>query len=136
MYYYDESRLQWQPLTRVGVDHQNSKLVSESDHFTDIINTTLVVPEHPQALSFNPNSIKDIKAADPTAGIDLIEPPMGGPSGSANLSYPIEIPKGRGAYTPDLKVAYSSGNANGWMGLGWDIPVSKIQVDTRWGVPL
>ncbi len=135
MYYYDESLLRWQQLTRVKVDSLTSQVSSSSDHFTDIINSTLVVPEHPQALSFNPNSIKDIKAADPSANIDLIEPPKATSMGTANLSYPIEVPKGRGAYTPDLKVSYSSNNANGWMGLGWDIPISKIQVDTRWGVP-
>src|SRR5574341_902386 len=48
----------------------------------------------------------------------------------------LEIPKGRGAYTPDLRITYSSNNANGWMGLGWDIPIPSIQVDTRWGVPM
>ena len=135
MYFYDESLLRWVGLKKLHVDAAQSFVQSESDHFTDIINSTLVVPEHPQALSFNPNSIKDIKAADPSANINLIEPPQANNTGTANLSYPIEIPKGRGAYTPDLRVSYSSTNANGWMGLGWDIPIPSIQVDTKWGVP-
>ncbi|MEK6699757.1 MAG: SpvB/TcaC N-terminal domain-containing protein, partial [Nitrospirota bacterium] len=135
MYYYDETYLRWVALKRTKVDAAVSTVESESDHFTDIINSTLVVPEHPQALSFNPNSLKDIKAADPSAGMDLIEPPRANNTGTANLSYPIEIPKGRGAYTPDLRITYSSNNANGWMGLGWDIPIPSIQVDTKWGVP-
>src|SRR5574341_1501326 len=136
MYFYDEALSRWQRLTRVKVDPGTKQVTSESDHFTDIINSTLVVPEHPQALTFNPNSIKDIKAADPSANIDLIEPPKANNKGAAELSYPIEIPKGRGAYTPDLRITYSSNNANGWMGLGWDIPIPSIQVDTRWGVPM
>lgn len=135
MFFYNEKFLHWEKLGRNKVDKALSIVESNSDHFTDIINSTLVVPEHPQALSFNPNSLKDIKAADPSANIDLIEPPRATSTGNANLNYPIEIPKGRGAYTPDLRITYSSSNANGWMGLGWDIPVSKIQVDTRWGVP-
>ncbi len=135
MYYYDESLLRWQQLTREKVDASASLVTSSSDHFTDIINSTLVVPEHPEALTFNPTSIKDIKAADPGTNIDLIEPPRANNKGTANLSYPIQIPKGRGAYTPDLRVTYTSNNANGWMGLGWDIPIPSIQVDTRWGVP-
>ena len=91
MYYYDEKFLRWQKLNRMKVDAALSLVESESDHFTDIINSTLVVPEHPQALSFNPNSIKDIKAADPSANVELIEPPKANNKGTANLSYPIEV---------------------------------------------
>lgn len=34
---------------------------------TAIINTTMTVPDHPQARSYYPTSIQDIKAADPGA---------------------------------------------------------------------
>lgn len=135
MYYYNEQFLRWEALTRAKVDPALSETVSESDHFTDIINSTLVVPEHPQALSFNPNSIKDIKAADPTTNVNLIEPPKANNRGTANLSYPIEVPAGRNKIQPGLGVQYNSGGGNGWTGLGWDIPVQSISIDTRWGVP-
>ena len=135
MYYYDESLLRWQQLTRAKIDSSTSQVTSSSDHFTDIINSTLVVPEHPQALSFNPNSIKDIKAADPSANIDLIEPPKANNKGTANLSYPIEVPPGRNKLQPNIAVQYNSSGANGWMGLGWDIPMQAISIETRWGVP-
>ena len=135
MFYYNESLLRWQQLSRVNVDTSNAKVVSESDHFTDIINSTLVVPEHPQALSFNPNSIKDIKAADPSANVNLIEPPKVNNKGTANLSYPIEVPAGRNKIQPNVAVQYNSAGGNGWMGLGWDIPTQAISIDTRWGVP-
>ncbi len=135
MYYYDESLLRWQQLTRVKADSSTSQVTSSSDHFTDIINSTLVVPEHPQALSFNPNSIKDIKAADPSANVNLIEPPKANNKGTANLSYPIEVPPGRNNLQPNVAVQYNSSGGNGWMGLGWDIPMQAITIDTRWGVP-
>jgi RHS repeat-associated protein len=135
MYYYDESLLKWQQLTRVKADSATAKVTSESDHFTDIINSTLVVPEHAQALSFNPNSIKDIKAADPSANVNLIEPPTANNKGTANLSYPIEVPPGRNKLQPNIAVQYNSSGGNGWMGLGWDIPLQAITIDTRWGVP-
>ncbi len=133
MYYYDESFLRWVKLNRMKVDPALSVVESQSDHFTDIINSTLVVPEHPQALSFNPNSIKDIKAADPSANINLIEPPKANNKGSAGLSYPIEVPPGRNKLQPSLAVQYNSSGGNGWMGLGWDITMPAISVDTRWG---
>ncbi len=135
MYYYDETLLRWQQLNRVKADPATSQVTALSDHFTDIINSTLVVPEHPQALSFNPNSIKDIKAADPTANVNLIEPPQANSRGTANLSYPIEVPQGRNKLQPNLAVQYNSSGGNGWMGMGWDLPMQAITVDTRWGVP-
>ena len=135
MYYYDESLLRWQQLGRVKADPTTSQVISQSDHFTDIINSTLVVPEHPQALSFNPNSIKDIKAADPSANVNLIEPPKANSKGTANLSYPIEVPPGRNKMQPNLAIQYNSSGGNGWMGMGWDLPMQAITIDTRWGVP-
>ncbi len=135
MYYYDNTLLRWQKLNRVKADAALSQVTSESDHFTDIINSTLVVPEHPQALTFNPNSIKDIKAADPSANINLIEPPKANNKGTANLNYPIEVPPGRNKLQPNIAVQYNSAGGNGWMGLGWDIPMQSISIDTRWGAP-
>ena len=36
---------------------------------------------------------------------------------------------------PDLSLSYSSTGGNGWVGLGWDLPVGSVTLDTRWGVP-
>lgn len=134
-FYYDTANNKWRELERFTIDKTQKKIVSMSDHFTDMINATVTVPEHPDAVSFNPNSIKDIKAADPGANINLIEPPKANNTGDARLSYPIEIPPGRQGLQPNLSVNYSSGGGNGWMGLGWDIPQQSISIDTRWGVP-
>ena len=58
-------------------------------------NAVVTVPDHPQAVSFNPTSMKDIKAADPGAQVNLIEAPRANKQGDARLSYPIEVPPGR-----------------------------------------
>ncbi|HER20287.1 MAG TPA: hypothetical protein ENO14_04480, partial [Chromatiales bacterium] len=134
-YYFDEDTGHWRALERVNVDDQKKEIVSHTNHFTDMINATIVVPDHPEAASFNPTQIKDIKAADPGAGINLIEPPQANNRGDANLSYPIEIPPGRGGMQPQLAIQYNSGGGNGWLGLGWDLSVPSFSVDTRWGVP-
>ncbi|WMX44034.1 SpvB/TcaC N-terminal domain-containing protein [Streptomyces roseicoloratus] len=97
--------------------------------------TAVTGPEGPEGTSFNPNQIKDIKAADPGAGVNLIEPPTADSTGDARLSYPLEVPKGRGGVQPELAVAYNSAGGNGWTGLGWDVSTPSITVDTRWGVP-
>jgi YD repeat-containing protein len=97
--------------------------------------SAVTAPEHPEGTSFNPNQIKDIKAADPGAGVNLIEAPSANNQGDARLSYPLEVPKGRAGLEPELAVAYNSAGANGWLGVGWDVGTPEITVDTRWGVP-
>ncbi|WP_019143026.1 SpvB/TcaC N-terminal domain-containing protein [Noviherbaspirillum massiliense] len=134
-FYFDEEAGRWMPLERAQVDAQKGVIVSYTDHFTDMINATITVPDHPNPASLNPTSIKDIKAADPGAQINLIEPPKANNMGDARLSYPIELPPGRNGMQPSLAVQYNSGGGNGWMGLGWDIALQSVSIDTRWGVP-
>ncbi|MCQ2284519.1 MAG: hypothetical protein MJZ57_06430 [Bacteroidales bacterium] len=101
----------------------------------DFINAVLKTPEMPETSSYTPTSIKELKAADPLEGLTLMQPPTANNSGTANLSYPIEIPAGRQGMQPNLALTYSSGGGNGWLGVGWDISIPSISVETRWGVP-
>ncbi|MEW6527694.1 MAG: toxin TcdB middle/N-terminal domain-containing protein, partial [Spirochaetota bacterium] len=108
-------------------------VVAQSTHFTDFINATLSVPEHPEALMFNPNSIKDIKAGDPVAGMQLIQPPQVSNTGDAGVRFPITIPKGRAGMQPQLELTYSQQGGSGPFGLGWNMRISSISIDTKWG---
>ena len=101
----------------------------------DFINAVLKTPEMPETSAYTPTSIKELKAADPLEGMTLMQPPTANNSGTANLSYPIEIPAGRQGMQPNLALTYSSGGGNGWLGVGWDISIPSITVETRWGVP-
>jgi RHS repeat-associated protein len=134
-YYFDEQGACWRPLERVSVDEQKHVVVSRTNHFTDMVNATVAVPDHPGDTSFNPTQIKDIQAADPGSGVNLIAPPGPSNTGDAKLSYPIEVPPGRANMQPQLSVAYNSAAGDGWLGLGWDVAIPAITVDTRWGVP-
>jgi RHS repeat-associated protein len=134
-YYYDDVALCWQPLQRVSVDEVNHTVISLTDHFTDMINATVAVPEHPENVNFNPNQIKGIQAANPAAGINLINPPQPNNQGDNRLSYPIELPAGRLGAQPKLQVAYNSSAGDGWLGVGWDLSTPVIMVDAKWGVP-
>src|SRR5256885_16431766 len=62
---------------------------------TDPAPGAVQVPDHPEGTAFNPNQLKDIKAADPGSGINLINPPGATSTGDATLSYPMEVPPGR-----------------------------------------
>ncbi|MEK8016232.1 MAG: FG-GAP-like repeat-containing protein, partial [Candidatus Parabeggiatoa sp.] len=120
-FYFDRELGKWQELERVELDSKANNVISYTDHFTDMINSVVTVPESPQSVSFNPTQIKDIKAADPGAGINLIEVPQANNMGDMRLSYPIEIPPGRVGMQPQLGVSYSSAGGNGWMGLNWSL---------------
>jgi RHS repeat-associated protein len=134
-YYFNDIVNRWLPVEFEQLDSTNGKIVSLTDHFTDFINATITVPDHEQTQSFNPNSIKELKAALPGAGITMIEPPEANNQGDAALNFRIETPPGRKGLQPDVVITYNSGGGDGLLGIGWDLPVNSVQCDTKFGVP-
>jgi RHS repeat-associated protein len=137
-FYFDLTQKKWIALEKTERDSlQKGRniIISKTTHFTDMVNGIIKVPESPETGSYAPNSIKDIKAANPTEGIVSIAPPTANNMGTVNTSFPIKLPEGRGGMQPSLSVNYSSEGGNGWLGLGWDLSIPSISIDTRWGVP-
>ncbi|MBO9201949.1 MULTISPECIES: SpvB/TcaC N-terminal domain-containing protein [Niastella] len=134
-YYFDEKKGHWMPLSRDSVSVLTGKVHSRTLHFTDMINAVIKVPESPQVEAYNSNSMKGIKAANPSDAVNMIQAPQAGSMGTASLGYPIEIPSGRSGLQPQLSVSYNSGAGNGWLGIGWDLSVPCVTIDTRWGAP-
>ncbi len=56
-------------------------------------------------------------------------------TGTATASVAIDVPPGRNGMTPNLRLAYSSHGAAGPYGVGWDLPIGRIERSTRLGVP-
>src|SRR5215470_10060743 len=133
--WFDTAALRWTPLKRLAIDRRNQTVTARTDHFTDFITGTVVVLDHQKVEGFTPTRLSDLKAADPGAKINLIEPPQANATGDARLSYPIEVPGGRKGRQPQLAIAYNSAGGNGWLGVGWDLAIPSIEIDTRWGVP-
>ena len=134
-YFYNEEVKRWERLNRVYIDREEGEITSLTTHFTDLINSTLKLPESPKPLSYNPNSIKDIKAANPASNIPELQGLDGGAFGSASFSLPLTVPPGRNGMAPKLSIDYNSDNANGWLGVGFDINVPCVTIDTKFGVP-
>jgi RHS repeat-associated protein len=132
-YYFDTDAQHWRRLARTQVDDGKRIIHSASDHFTTMINAVVVSPEHPELRQFNPNALSGIQAADPGAGIQLVAPPTPTSRGDAALGYSFDLPAGRHGLTPALGLSYASSRGNGWVGVGWDLPISAIAVDTRFG---
>jgi RHS repeat-associated protein len=134
-YYFNDQINRWMPVEKEQVDKNTNETVNLTDHFTDFINAVIVVPEHPQVQNFNPNMIKDLKAALPGAGITMINPPTANNKGDAILNYQIEIPPGRNGMQPNVTISYNSSGGDGLLGYGWDLPVKSVSCDTKFGVP-
>ena len=135
-FYYDEQTQRWQRIERSRVDTVNHIIYSYTDHFTDYINGILKAPELPDVQAYVPTTIKDLQAAHPHTGIGSFSVPEANNKGTANTSMPLWVPAGRNGLQPNLILAYNSAGGNGWLGQGWDILISSIEVETRWGVPL
>ncbi|MEY4544627.1 MAG: hypothetical protein RL685_822, partial [Pseudomonadota bacterium] len=133
-FYFDERARRWERIARIG-EARDLRLPSVTDHFTDFVTATIPTPDAPGPRSFDPNAMKGIELASPAAGIPLMEPPAISPFGTAQLSHPLQLPPGRNGVQPSLTFSYSSERADGWLGVGWDVPISAIEIDTRFGVP-
>ena len=57
-------------------------------------------------------------------------------TGAAHLNYPILVPPGRDGLVTNLSFIYNNSSPNGWIGVGWNIPVGFIERrGPRKGVP-
>ena len=135
-YFFDESVNRWVALPIDTVDEALCVVSSYTTHFTDFINGVLKVPEAPQTSAYTPTTLSGLKAANPLSGLNIISPPQANNRGTANLNYPIQLPKGRNGMEPQLSISYSNENGNGVLGVGWGLSLPSIDVETRWGVPL
>ncbi|GIW45592.1 MAG: hypothetical protein KatS3mg077_2874 [Candidatus Binatia bacterium] len=55
--------------------------------------------------------------------------------GAATTSIPIAVPTGHRNITPRLALRYSSGGGAGPYGVGWTLPLARIERDSRFGAP-
>jgi RHS repeat-associated protein len=85
--------------------------------------------------AYMPTSLKDIKLASPSEGVVSMPVAVANQMGTATTSFPIKLPAGRGGMAPKLSINYNSDAGNGWLGLGWELNIPSINIDTRWGVP-
>ena len=56
-------------------------------------------------------------------------------TGTGNFSVPLAVPAGRNGFQPDLTLRYSTGQGNGWFGVGWSIGIPAVTRKTSHGVP-
>lgn len=133
--YYSDDNTHWHRLERAAVDTVAHTIISYTTHFTDFANAVIKVPEMPESKAFVPTDMQDLPDPDPLTGIPMIAVPQANNMGTAELSYPIQLPPGRHGLQPDVDLHYSSAGGNGLLGVGWSIAQPAVTIDTRWGVP-
>jgi hypothetical protein len=106
LYYYDRDINQWAVVPGSRYDEATMSMMAPSVGETDYVAGVLQNPEMPQASGFVPTSISGLDAANPAAGMNLLQPPTANASGAANISYPLEIPAGRNGMQPSLALTY------------------------------
>ncbi|MDC7239504.1 MAG: SpvB/TcaC N-terminal domain-containing protein, partial [Spirochaetales bacterium] len=135
MWFFNDNHSSWEGLPADSVDTERSVITSLTNHFTDMITSTLTLPESPGPINFDPNSIKELEAADPGSIVPQVKGLEPGSMGGASFSLPFRLPPGRGQATPQLALSYNINSANSWMGKGFDVSVPSITTDTRFGLP-
>ncbi|WP_027879247.1 SpvB/TcaC N-terminal domain-containing protein [Mesoflavibacter zeaxanthinifaciens] len=134
-FFFDKEKREWVTLPVENLDYENSVVVTKYNGDTDYINGVIKVPEMAETSSFTPTTITDMKYADPSAGVVSIAPPSPNSNGNVSTSFPIKLPTGRNGMMPSLGINYNSEAGNGWMGVGWNLQLPAITLDTRWGTP-
>jgi len=51
-------------------------------------------------------------------------------TGTGNFTIPISLPPGRNGFQPQLNLVYSTGNGNGFFGLGWRLSAPGVMRKT------
>ena len=64
---------------------------------------------------------------------DSFEPQLN--SGAARYQVTVEVPPGRGGFTPEIVLRYNSGSPNGSFGLGWQLSIPFLQRQLEKGLP-
>ena len=133
--YFNDGTQGWHRLERVSVDTVHHVVTSYTTHFTDFANAVIKVPDMPESKAYVPTAMTDLPDANPMKGIPMVEVPTANNRGTAELTYPIELPQGRHSMQPNVDLHYSSAGGNGVLGVGWSLNTPAITIDTRWGVP-
>ncbi len=135
LFFFDQVSQSWQATHVEHIDMATASLEAQGPGGTNYFAGLIKTPEMPEASAFMPTTISDIKAANPAAEMNIMQPPSVSQTGEARINYPLVIPAGRQGVQPNVNLTYSSDAGTGWMGVGWNINVPSVNIDTRWGVP-
>ena len=92
-------------------------------------------PDIPEVNGFVPTQMADVEEPHPFTNRVIVAEPVANAYGTAEITYPIDLPAGRNGLQPNIDLTYSSSNGASVFGYGWTMQQPAITIDTRWGVP-
>ena len=99
------------------------------------IATLAPTPDIPEVNGFVPTQMADVEEPHPFTNRVIVAEPVANAYGTAEITYPIDLPAGRNGLQPNIDLTYSSSNGASVFGYGWTMRQPAITIDTRWGVP-
>ncbi|MGB0175741.1 MAG: hypothetical protein ACPF9D_01155 [Owenweeksia sp.] len=114
IFYFDHPSQTWQVSQAENIDMSKADMEGEGPGGTNYFAGLIKTPEMPEASAFMPTTISDIKAANPAAEMNIMQPPSVSQTGEARISYPLVIPEGRQGIQPNVNLSYSSDAGTGW----------------------
>lgn len=134
-FFYDDLRQLWTPIRKIALCKEDNLLISGTSHFSDYINGIIQVPETSPTQTLDKNTMKGIEYAAASQEVVLLDFPSANTQGTANFGLPLKVTKGRFGLYEQPSINYNNEAGNGKMGLGWDLNLPAIAIETRWGVP-
>lgn len=92
-------------------------------------------PDISEVNGFVPTQMADVEEPHPFTNRVIVAEPVANAYGTAEITYPIDLPAGRNGLQPNIDLTYSSSNGASVFGYGWTMRQPAITIDTRWGVP-
>jgi len=137
VFYFDEAALMWQayPADSAYSTPEGIVLKVSLGSGGTYIAGTKAQPASSEGSMNLPTSLPGVGKLNPFEGITSIAPPSINQRGSANTSFPIKTPPGRLGLAPKLALNYDSDSKSGLLGVGWNLQLSSVELDTRWGAP-
>lgn len=112
------------------VDEEIEQLEYKTVDVESIASKTLNMPMLKAPIGFTPGMINDRPIPNPIEKVTLIKPPYANSQGTVKLAYDFEFPPAKNGEAPDFNLSYDSRGGYGLLGMGWDMLLPKVVVDT------
>ena len=112
------------------VDEEIEQIDYATVDVKSIMDKTINMPMLKAPIGFTPDMINNRPIPNPIEKVGLIKPPYANSQGSVKLAYDFEFTPAKNGEVPDFRLSYDSRGGYGLLGMGWDMLLPKVVVDT------
>ena len=112
------------------VDEEIEQIDYATVDVESIVDKTINMPMLKAPIGFTPDMINNRPIPNPIEKVSLIKPPYANSQGSVKLAYDFEFTPAKNGEAPNFRLSYDSRGGYGLLGMGWDMLLPKVVVDT------